>query len=144
MDELFNQLYAASQQQAQPEVEMDEVEKLASQLQDLGIDLDSVNSTEELLKIAEDLVQEAGGEEGSSDSGKDEEDKEKTSEFQEKVAEADFLGRVQAHAFAEELEKMGGMQSPDNLEALAAEAVDELATIKAAEMLGINLDEMTW
>jgi hypothetical protein len=94
------------------------------------------------------------GEEQAEESEDEEEvEEEKTSaaaEAQEKLAEADYLGRVMAHAYTQELRKIAAAEAgeaEEGEEKVAAEgeeqeeqvtALDQLATARAQEILKAN------
>lgn len=109
MDEWLAKVYGTGGQSEDIEktAQVEMLQKLAEQE---GIDLDGL-SAEQLESLSDEVFaegeesgeeggEEAGEEEGMEASGGDEE------QLQEKFAEADFLGRVMAHSYAQELQKI--------------------------------------
>jgi len=98
-----------------------DVEKLAAaQLaEDLADDEDvdpAELSDEQAEQLAKKVLEAQGAEEeGDEDADDDDEDEEveKTSEAQEKLAEADYLGRVMAHSYVQELRKIASVEEQE-------------------------------
>lgn len=107
MNELLAQLYGTGDE-LEKTAGMELLEKLA---EEEGIDLSEFDE-DELSALADDVEEEyeAGASESDEDYDDDEDysddDDEMTKEAQEKFAEADFLGRVMAHSYVNELNKI--------------------------------------
>lgn len=109
-----------------------EAEKIASVLESYGIDIDSL--TDEEIKLAQEaIMQEEGSEEKTLGESKESE----LDVDPQKIAEAVFLGRVVAQAAHDYSKKLAMMDLPEweQVKVAALEAIDELATIKAAQLL---------
>jgi len=119
MNELLAQIYGTAQEEEEvlektaEELLLEELEKVAAAE---GIDLDEL-SDEDILEILQDAINDEPEEEKTASAEVDDEDLEMTDDDQEKLAEADFMGRMMAHAFYQELNDIG-----DELEKEAAKA----------------------
>ena len=115
MNELLAQIYGTSRTEEAPEIEktaeaalLEELEKVAAEE---GIDLNEL-SDDDIIEI---LSEATGNDQTEKTASED-----VPEEAQEKLAEADFLGRTMAHAFYQELNNIG-----DNVEKTAAHTSEE-------------------
>ena len=125
MNEFLAEMYNTRESIGAPEGSADDVEKLAEaqilseELAAEGYDASQL-PTETLMKVAYELwgedsalvkaaqedEEEGDMEEGEEEGEEEEEGEKKEGSFEEKVAEADFLGRVMAHSFVNEHAEM--------------------------------------
>lgn len=97
MDPKLAEMYGTNQPNAE-ELEKMAAAELADGLAEEGqVDLNNLTE-EDLETMAQEVLAQDEGEEGAEYT-----EQEKTSEAQEKLAEADYLGRVMAHAYVQEL-----------------------------------------
>lgn len=159
MDEQLAQIYGTGQPVAYDEEDLQKTaaaELLVKLAEEQGVDLGQF-SDEEVAGMIQELYKEAQDgappfppkkEEGKEHEGKEsaekekgEEEEEKEKEAQEKFAEADFLGRVMAHAMVQELnniDKAAAAQQPAQQaqpqQTKEASALEEMAQQRAWEM----------
>lgn len=109
MDEWLANVYGTGQQQA-PEVDLEKVAQLAvlEKLAEEGqVDLSQLTE-EEAMQLANEVIEAAANEDGAPQQEPQQEqvEEELAKEAQAKFEEADFLGRVMAHSYTQELEKI--------------------------------------
>jgi hypothetical protein len=158
MDEQLAQIYGTGQPVAHDEEDLQKTaaaELLVKLAESNGVSLDQF-SDEDIQGMITELYQDKEAaskcsegmppfppkkdeKEDKKDKGEDEGDEKKEKEAQAKFAEADFLGRVMAHAMVQELNNIDKTASPQQQEKQAAApeqgaALEQLAQQRAWEM----------
>ena len=156
MNEFLADLYGTRENIGAPQDTSNDVEKLAEAqvldqfLTNEGIDVDQLDG-DTILKVAYDLFGEdseivkaaAEGSEDSEDEEEGEEGEEEEKDAQEKLAEADFLGRVMAHSFVDEQSSMDKQAlSMAGLKATAGTVGSKLKDIATAKQFRAGLAEL--
>ena len=132
MDAQLAQIYGTGQSVEDDQVKLAAAELLVKLAEDNGVDLNQFSDADvaqmvsELQKTAEFPPKESKETAESKESKESSESGEKAAE--EKVAEADFLGRVMAHSFNQELGEIQKVAGPTGLGSLGEAAVSRAAS----------------
>lgn len=100
---------------------------------------------EELEAVAQDVLN-ASSEEGTEEGGNIDGEQEKTSaaeEAQEKLAEADYLGRVMAHSYHQELQKIAAAEQEKTAGMTGGQRAAQAVKSKGGKVLGALKDIAT-